>query len=64
VRDLSETVPELTLDDHQQRRAKARAAAQYELGDPNWADRFIDIYTGHDEPGEDAVEGYCQQEDD
>lgn len=44
--------------DHLNRMDQARCAASYELGDPDWADRFIDIYFGDDAPSEDALEAW------
>lgn len=44
--------------DHNERMLRARAEAEYQLGDSLWANTLIDIYTGEVELSEDAEENY------
>ena len=53
-------VSEFRLPDHEQRLERAKAAARWELGSSDWAERFIDIYTGHDGPSDEAVESWME----
>lgn len=47
------------LSDHQQRLTQARKRAQWELGDPSWADLIVDAYCA---PEDDAARLIIDQE--